>query len=195
MFVSMRNFDGGSFCVQALSWCAAFSSPDEDAARLLGAAQTLWGTIGGNVSQMVYRRWDHRSEELARAAIGDRRFEEAFGEGAASSVDQALATAFGEAGSPRGSAAPAQQSRTAIPGGLTRREWQIAQLLAEGLSNKEVAERLVISRRTAETHVEHILSKLGFKSRAQVGSWVAGHALGHELGVGPGRPREVSHIN
>ena len=171
MFVSMRNLEGGSFCVQGLSWCSAFSSPDEDAARLLGAAETLWRSIGGNVSQMVYRRWDHRSEELVRASIGDRRFEEAFGEGAAYSVDQALATAFDEAGGTRGS--PARKMRTAIPGGLTRREWEIAQLLAEGLSNKEVAERLFISRRTAETHVEHILTKLGFRSRTQVSSWVA----------------------
>jgi DNA-binding NarL/FixJ family response regulator len=57
---------------------------------------------------------------------------------------------------------------------LTRREWEIAQLLAEGLSNKEIAARLVISRRTAEAHVENILTKLGFRSRAQVSSWVLG---------------------
>ena len=59
------------------------------------------------------------------------------------------------------------------PGGLTRRELEIAELLAEGLSNKDIAVRLVISQRTAETHVDRILSKLGFTSRLQVASWVA----------------------
>ncbi len=65
--------------------------------------------------------------------------------------------------------------RAEAPGGLTRRETEIAALLAEGLSNKEIAARLVISQRTAETHVDHILSKLGMTSRAQVAGWVAEH--------------------
>jgi DNA-binding CsgD family transcriptional regulator len=57
--------------------------------------------------------------------------------------------------------------------GLTQREREIAELIAIGLSNREIADRLVISPRTAEGHVEHILSKLGFTSRAQVAAWVA----------------------
>ncbi len=60
-----------------------------------------------------------------------------------------------------------------MSGGLTRREREIAGLLAEGLSNKEIAARLVISQRTVETHVDHVLGKLGITSRAQVASWVA----------------------
>jgi DNA-binding NarL/FixJ family response regulator len=68
--------------------------------------------------------------------------------------------------------APGRPPSTVAPGGLTRREWEIAQLLAEGLSNKEIAARLVIAPRTAETHVEHILTKLGFTSRTQASAWV-----------------------
>ncbi len=56
---------------------------------------------------------------------------------------------------------------------LTRREHEIAGLVAEGLSNREIASRLVIAQRTAEGHVEHILSKLGFTSRVQVAAWYA----------------------
>ena len=63
--------------------------------------------------------------------------------------------------------------RAGAPGGLTRRETEIAALLAEGLTNKEIAARLVISQRTVETHVDHVLGKLGMTSRAQVASWVA----------------------
>jgi DNA-binding CsgD family transcriptional regulator/sugar lactone lactonase YvrE len=57
--------------------------------------------------------------------------------------------------------------------GLSRREREVAALVAEGLSNREIAERLFIAERTAEGHVEQIRNKLGFKSRAQVAAWVA----------------------
>jgi non-specific serine/threonine protein kinase len=56
---------------------------------------------------------------------------------------------------------------------LTPRELQVARLIAGGRSNKDIAAELVIAQRTAENHVEHILTKLGFTSRAQVAAWVA----------------------
>ena len=59
---------------------------------------------------------------------------------------------------------------------LTRRELQVAHLVAEGLSNREIASRLTISTRTAESHIEHLLGKLGLNSRAQIAAWVA-HSL------------------
>ena len=59
------------------------------------------------------------------------------------------------------------------PPALSRREREVAALVAEGLSNREIGERLFISERTAEGHVEQIRNKLGFKSRAQVAAWVA----------------------
>jgi DNA-binding CsgD family transcriptional regulator len=57
---------------------------------------------------------------------------------------------------------------------LTAREREVAALVASGLSNKEIAEKLVISERTAEGHVEHILGKLELRSRSQIASWHAG---------------------
>jgi len=56
--------------------------------------------------------------------------------------------------------------------GLTARELQIADLVADGLSNREIAAKMVIAQRTAEGHVEHILAKLGFTSRVQIAAWV-----------------------
>ena len=58
----------------------------------------------------------------------------------------------------------------------------MARLLARGCSNKQIAARLVISRRTAEGHVEHILTKLGFTSRAQVAAWIAASHPGDDAG-------------
>jgi DNA-binding CsgD family transcriptional regulator len=54
---------------------------------------------------------------------------------------------------------------------LTPRELEVAALVAEGLTNKEIAARLFLSERTAEGHVEHIRDKLGFGTRAQIATW------------------------
>jgi len=57
------------------------------------------------------------------------------------------------------------------PALLSRREAEVARLVAEGLTNREIAERLVISQRTAQNHVQHILIKLGFSTRSQIAAW------------------------
>jgi non-specific serine/threonine protein kinase len=60
---------------------------------------------------------------------------------------------------------------------LTAREGEVAALIAAGLTNREIAERLVITEGTAASHVVHILNKLGLRSRVQVGVWAAGRGL------------------
>jgi DNA-binding NarL/FixJ family response regulator len=57
--------------------------------------------------------------------------------------------------------------------GLSRREVEVAALVAEGLTNRQIAERLFISERTAQNHVQHILTKLGFANRSQVAAWMS----------------------
>jgi DNA-binding CsgD family transcriptional regulator len=59
------------------------------------------------------------------------------------------------------------------PGELSPREAEVAQLVAEGLTNRQIADRLVISERTAQNHVQHILTKLGFTTRSQIAVWSA----------------------
>jgi non-specific serine/threonine protein kinase len=56
---------------------------------------------------------------------------------------------------------------------ITAREREVAALVAQGLTNRAIADVLVISERTAEGHVEQIRNKLGFHSRAQIAAWVA----------------------
>jgi D-xylose transport system permease protein len=74
-------------------------------------------------------------------------------------------------------AAPSLPDLTQGPGLLTPREREVAGLIAQGLTNREIAEALMISERTAGAHVEHMLSKLKFRSRAQVAVWAAEHGL------------------
>ncbi|MFE1768269.1 response regulator transcription factor [Streptomyces angustmyceticus] len=66
---------------------------------------------------------------------------------------------------------------------MTPRERQIAQLVSEGLTNKEIATRLVIAPRTAEGHVQRILTKLGFSSRAQIAAWYVSGQQVRELPI------------
>ncbi|TDX02639.1 LuxR C-terminal-related transcriptional regulator [Kribbella sp. VKM Ac-2566] len=166
----LNDRTGIGFCVQALSWCGGSAAPDENAARLMGASRAVWRSSGAHVDETTpYSQFDDRTEARIRSAIGDAAFESAFARGAAYSFEQAVALALGE------EAESARTAKQGMAGRLTRREYEIAGLIGEGLSNREIAARLVISQRTAETHVEHILSKLGFTSRAQVGRWLAEH--------------------
>jgi predicted ATPase/DNA-binding CsgD family transcriptional regulator len=164
----LNDRTGIGFCVQALSWCAGSASPDERAARLMGASRAVWRSSGAHVDETTpYSQFDSLTEQRIRAVLGDAAFDSAFEVGAAYSFERAVALALGE----EREVAP----KPGLAGRLTRREHEIAVLIGEGLSNREIAARLVISQRTAETHVEHILSKLGFSSRAQVARWVAEH--------------------
>jgi non-specific serine/threonine protein kinase len=81
---------------------------------------------------------------------------------------------------PKEKALSKRQSEAEKFGGLTPREREVAHLVAQGKSNREIAESLVLSERTVENHVGNILTKLGFDSRAQIAVWVVEKELGKE---------------
>jgi DNA-binding NarL/FixJ family response regulator len=60
-----------------------------------------------------------------------------------------------------------------LAGPLTRREWEVAELVAQGSTNRAIAARLCLSERTAQNHVQHILTKLDLTNRSQLATWVA----------------------
>ena len=75
-----------------------------------------------------------------------------------------------------------------LPGRLlTARQHEIAVLVTAGLTNRQIAARLVVAERTVDAHVEHILRKLALRSRAQIAAWVAEHRL-MEQGFRPAAP-------
>ena len=80
--------------------------------------------------------------------------------------------------------------RRARPDGLTSREVEVLRLLAGGLSNREIAERLVISRKTASHHVEHIYAKTGTTNRALASLYAASHGL-----IGAPEPNRAASDN
>lgn len=107
-----------------------------------------------------------RVESAVRAELGDTEFARLFALGAELPLERAVELALMDADTP---VVPLPRRPESAPGDtLTRRERQVAALVSEGLTNREIAEQLVISKRTADAHVEHILAKLGFSSRAQI---------------------------
>ena len=134
------------------------------------------------------------SLEKLRADLGEHGFRAAWSAGRQLSVHDAIATAF--AGVPdRELHSPAAAAGEAA--GLTTRERQVAALVPLGLSNRQIAERLVIGERTVESHVSHLLAKLHLPSRTRLASWAteAGldSATGPELVRSARQPTQSVH--
>ncbi|WP_016881887.1 MULTISPECIES: protein kinase domain-containing protein [unclassified Rhodococcus (in: high G+C Gram-positive bacteria)] len=155
-----------SVCLQALAWLAAEEHNMERAVVLMGAADECIRSVGSSTvlvpGMSVYQ---DECERRTREAMSEQAFAAARRKGAALGFDAAVAYALGEQVSP----SPTSAGPSPTP---TKREREVAALIAEGLTNKEIAARLVISPRTAQGHVEHLLTKLGFNSRAQIAAWV-----------------------
>ena len=179
--------------LEAFAALAAARQQPEQAARLAGAATQLRESLGQPTG--IGSRGE-KLLELARDRLGVAAAAALFAEGREMTADDAVGYALGShietaAGLPAspghagakdpgrpGDAAwadPARlaSARSASP--LTAREHEIVVLIARGLSNRQIADELVISPATAARHVANILSKLGFTSRTQVASWAARH--------------------
>ena len=116
--------------------------------------------------------WRPRVESAlsrARQALGEPIAAAAWSMGLAMPLEAAIAHALTP------DSDPVRARRSDDP--LTKREREVAALIARGLSNREVGEALVITEGTAANHVEHILGKLGFGSRAQVAAWAVERGL------------------
>ncbi|MFD7044904.1 ATP-binding protein, partial [Rhodococcus jostii] len=160
-----------AWCLEALAWIAAAEHLDRRAAVLLGAAAALSQTVGSSpVAVPTLLVYHEECERQARRALGVHVFETEVRHGEAMTFENAVAYALDE----EHGTAPRPGVDTATR--LTKREWQVAGLVAEGLTNKAIATKLVISQSTARGHVEHILVKLGFTSRAQIAVWVVEQA-------------------
>jgi non-specific serine/threonine protein kinase len=114
----------------------------------------------------------------ARSQLDEASWESAFAEGKKVNLEEAAESALSkdDTATPH-SQAPDESENHARPASLTRREEEIAALVAQGLTNRQIASDLSISEHTAATHVRRILKKLELKSRAQIGAWVTERGL------------------
>ena len=154
--------------IELLAWIAASGGEARRAAALLATADSVWALIGTTIAAFGPALGMHRDgcEARVRAALSPPELAAASRLARLPTVEAAIASILDQ---PAAEPAAAGQPRPASP--LTAREREIAALVAEGLSNRAIAARLVISTRTVDGHVERILAKLGFSSRAQVAAW------------------------
>lgn len=174
---------GASQSLDVWACLAAAEGRSERALRLAGAAAGLRTALGAAVPPAREAEVESRLMP-ARQALGEAAAVAAWTEGAAMSLEQAVASAIesippAERSADREPDAPSAGRRRAAPEveTLTPREHEVALLLARGLTNREISTRLVIAEGTVGIHVDHILAKLGFHSRAQVAAWVAERGL------------------
>ncbi len=168
---------------ECLEDLAAVSVPRGDpqrAARLLGAAEALRTSIGVELPP-THQAECKRIADAARKQLGKTAFERAWAVGRRMDAEQALEEALAPA-LPEPSSAGGAQRRVSgkAPSLLTQREQEVAALIAQGRTNREIAAALVITEGTAANHVQHILNKLGLNSRAQIAAWAVEHGLGKD---------------
>jgi predicted ATPase/DNA-binding SARP family transcriptional activator/DNA-binding CsgD family transcriptional regulator len=156
--------------LEGLASLAAALEDDARAARLWGAAETALQVIGtpptpDNLTQPYL--------DAASSRLGEEAWEAAFAAGRAMNLEEAAEYAFPEQEFTTPMPQEPDQPRGYVQRSiLTRREEEIAALVARGLTNRQIASELSISEHTAATHVRRILKKLGLQSRAQIDSWL-----------------------
>jgi non-specific serine/threonine protein kinase len=146
--------------LEGLALIAAAEGAATRAIVLAGAAKELRSAVRDEPTP----EWSEEVDSglaAARAKLGAQAADAAVKQGRAMSMQEAVRYAIGAAPSPRG-----------VDGNpLTGRETQVATLIAEGMTNPEIAERLRMAARTADAHVEHIRNKLGLRTRSQIAVW------------------------
>ena len=151
-------------CLASLA-CGA--GDHREAARLFGATEPLMRRQMGAARFRVYDADCAAAVADLREALGDNEFEAAWAEGAALSRDEAIA--YVQRG--RGE----RKRPSSGWGSLTPTELDVARLVGEGLANREIGARLLISPRTVETHLTHVYAKLSLSSRVQLAQEAARH--------------------
>lgn len=156
------NLVGTALDLELLAWIATSAGDHERAARLLGAARAMWDGLGTRIGAFGdhFQRHSHNCAAALRRALPPRRVKDLMREGASRGLSDIIR------------ARP--QSREGLDPGvkLTRREEEVAQLIAEGMSNRDIADSLVLSPRTIDGHVENLLAKLHMRSRTQIAAWM-----------------------
>ncbi|MFJ1562405.1 LuxR C-terminal-related transcriptional regulator [Streptomyces mirabilis] len=158
---------GLAMSLETMAWIASAAYP-ERAATLLGALHRIWRE--GRFAPIKYMIDFHeKCENGVRQTLGEEAFVRDFRKGASFTLDDTVAYVLNEK-----MPAVSVTAQGVMPPLLTRRENEVAGLVAQGMSNKEIANALFIAQRTAESHIDHILSKLGLNRRTELAAWFAG---------------------
>ena len=176
--VEIGDKGGIAWCLEKLAEAKFEQSQFHEAATIFGHAESVRAPIRSVIDPADQPEYTRLITEL-RSALGEDAFTALWAEGASMRLEQILELAFSEAG-------PAAESSRVIKekfGGLTAREREVASLIAQGKSNREIAAAMTVGVKTVETYVTRILNKLGFDSRVQIATWAVEKRLmstGHD---------------
>jgi DNA-binding CsgD family transcriptional regulator len=159
-----------AFHLEGLAEVAAHEGALLWAARLWSVAQTMYETFATHIPPVYHCTYEH-AVAAARAQLGEQDFAAAWAEGRTMTAEQALL-----ARGPLIMLAPVP-TLPAYPDGLTGREVEVLGLVAQGLSNAEIAERLIISVLTVKAHIRSLYNKLGIRSRSAATRYAIEHHL------------------
>jgi DNA-binding CsgD family transcriptional regulator len=164
-------------CLDGLAMVVSVQGEPAWAARLWGAAEVLRETIGAPLSP-VEHAYSESAILDAHRQLGERAFAAAWAEGRRMTPDQALQAQLPKTVLPPSSSTTVAERMTiSYPAGLTTRQVEVLRLVAQGMTNEQVAEQLVISPRTVDTHLTSIYSKIGVSSRSAATRYALEHHL------------------
>ena len=152
---------GVAWALDVLAEIACDAGRFPHAALLMGSARRMWETT--EVDEVTRERFLIRgdlTQARLRTAMGKAAFADHYKRGQLLSQEAAVAFAL------NGDPASARPPATSNP--LTHREYEIASLVAGGLTNKQIASKLLIAKRTVDAHVQNILTKFAISSRGQI---------------------------
>ena len=172
----LGNRAGFADTLESIAALAATEAQSERAIKLAGAAAGTRGQIGAALLPMRRAMLDRWLIPLRRA-LGAETTTLAWKTGVDLNDEQAVDLALDATEAPVAPSDWTAERSAQQAAGLSPREREVAALLALGLTNRQIAQRLVVTERTVGAHVEHILDKLGFASRHQVGAWADEHGL------------------
>ncbi|NUR85354.1 MAG: LuxR family transcriptional regulator [Nonomuraea sp.] len=157
---------GAAYCLELLAWLAAGAGRHERAVWLLGGADVLWRKASERLSgQAVLKPLNAQCEATVRAALDETRYAELRRTGQAHPLELLIASAEADADQPLAAAGDLVRNDGTV---LTHREYEVAALAAQGLSNRDISERLVVSKRTVDAHMWRVLTKLAVPTRAHI---------------------------
>jgi len=155
---------GIAVVIEILSWVSLADGDAGRAATLMGAVRRIWHPLGNYPGGFELGSWSEQASDQTQKMLGNSEFDALTVAGGRLDTSDAISFALGENGF-RSESAP---SGGGVTGLLTRRELQVAAMIVQGMTNKQIARKLTVAPRTVDSHVEHIFSKLNVNSRTQV---------------------------